>query len=157
MILGDNGNIYRIVGTDGNNDIRFLNFQYDTGTGLRVYVRAIETLDYTPGGADSDIGAADEIHGEAGDDFIHGMGGDDILYGDAQDDNLIGGVGNDWISGGTGEDGVLGDDGKIFTSRNGVAEPLYGIEATTQGVAATKGGFRLEATTNEEGKLKEVG
>ena len=40
------------------------------------------------------------------------------LFGDAEDDDLIGGWGNDWISGGTGQDGVLGDDGRIFTSRN---------------------------------------
>ncbi len=40
---------------------------------------------------------------------------------------LIGGYGNDWISGGTGDDGMLGDDGRIFVSRVGTAEPLYGI------------------------------
>ena len=50
-----------------------------------------------------------------------------MLYGDGQDDDIIGGYGNDWISGGTGDDGILGDDGRIFASRNGTAEPLYGI------------------------------
>ena len=44
----------------------------------------------------------------------------------------IGGSGHDWISGGTGDDGVLGDDGRIYTSRNGTAEPLYGLAAATQ-------------------------
>ena len=48
-------------------------------------------------------------------------------FGDAGDDDIIGGWGNDWISGGTGNDGILGDDGRIFTSRNGTTEPLYGI------------------------------
>ena len=58
------------------------------------------------------------------------MTGNDVLFGEGQDDDLIGGYGNDWISGGTGQDGVLGDDGRIFTSRNGTAEPLYGVTAT---------------------------
>ena len=55
------------------------------------------------------------------------MTGDDVLFGDGQDDNLIGGYGNDWFSGGTGQDGVIGDDGRIFTSRNGLTEPLNGL------------------------------
>ena len=117
MILGDNGNIYRIVGTSG--------FNYDNGYGEQIVVRAAELLDYTPGGPDynaaaaaKDIGAADEIHGESGDDQIYGGKGDDVLFGDGQNDQIIGGYGNDWISGGTGDDGVIGDDGRISTSRN---------------------------------------
>src|SRR5207249_2157220 len=31
--------------------------------------------------------------------------------------------------GGAGDDAVLGDDGRIFTSRNGLAEPLNGVSA----------------------------
>ena len=65
-----------------------------------------------------DIGGADEVHGETGDDTVYAGCGNDIVFGDAQDDDLIGGWGNDWISGGTGQDGILGDDGRIFTSRN---------------------------------------
>ncbi len=139
MILGDNGNIYRLVGTNGVSTGAFLTFSYDDYTGeegLKIIPRVAELLDYTPGGLDylptaaqaaSDIGAADEIHGESGDDFIYGMAGNDILFGEGQDDDLIGGYGHDWISGGTGQDGVLGDDGRIYTSRNGTEEPLYGI------------------------------
>ena len=82
-------------------------------------------------GAATDIGAADEIHGESGDDFIYGEKGDDVLFGEGQDDDIIGGYGNDWISGGTGDDGIIGDDGRIFTSRNGTAEPLYGSRRST--------------------------
>ena len=48
-------------------------------------------------------------------------------------------VRHDWISGGTGDDGILGDDGLLLTSRNGVAEPLYGLAATTQIVALAPG------------------
>jgi Ca2+-binding RTX toxin-like protein len=130
MILGDNGNIYRIVGTAG--------FNYDNAYGEQIVVRAAQLLDYTPGGADYnavdqalDIGAADELHGESGDDFIFAQVGNDVLFGEGQDDAIVGGYGNDWISGGTGDDGILGDDGRIFASRNSAAygEPIYGIAA----------------------------
>src|SRR5207249_1418892 len=122
----------------------------DRGT-LRIIPRASRLLDYTPGGPDytpvvetgpadvainpttggRDIGAADEIHGEGGDDFLYGMVGNVVLFGDAQNDVIIGGYGADWISGGTGDDALLGDDGRIFVSRNStsVVEPLYGIAA----------------------------
>jgi Ca2+-binding RTX toxin-like protein len=149
-ILGDNGNIYRLVDAAGP----YLTLIYDQTPDedgsrrgyLRSVVRATEWTggtdgeDYTPGGPDFDpdnslrnIGAADEIHGEAGDDTIYGLVGDDVIYGDGQDDDLIGGYGNDWISGGAGQDGVLGDDGRIYTSRNdGHAETLYGIAGLAQ-------------------------
>jgi Ca2+-binding RTX toxin-like protein len=118
---------------------------------LRIIPRAVQFLDYTPGGPDytpavepapldiainpstgvRDIGGADEIHGESGDDVIYGMVGGDILFGDGQDDNIVAGYGADWISGGAGDDGILGDDGRIFVSRNSTSfgEPLYGIAA----------------------------
>jgi subtilisin-like proprotein convertase family protein/Ca2+-binding RTX toxin-like protein len=162
VIIGDNGQIFRLVGINGiqratdditANGVRstggFLNFNYDyhgiatqgygsdnnSATYDYIVVRAVEFLDYTEGGIDwnpaaaNDIGAADEIHGEAGDDVIYGMKGNDVLYGDGQDDDLIGGYGNDWISGGTGDDGVIGDDGRIMTSRNSATygEPLFGV------------------------------
>ena len=137
-IAGDNANIYRLVGTGGSATGSFLAFEYDklsTRGPLRIVPRAVELLDYTPGGpsfdsaANNDIGGADEGHGESGDDFIYGMKGNDVLFGDSEDDDLIGGWGHDWISSGTGQDGALGDDGRIFTSRNSTAhgEPLYGI------------------------------
>jgi Ca2+-binding RTX toxin-like protein len=140
MILGDNGNIYRLVGTNGMGAGAFLTFNYDNYSGeegLKIIPRVAELIDYTPGGLDylptsgqaaEDIGAADEIHGESGDDFCYGMVGNDILFGEGQDDDLIGGYGHDWISGGTGQDGILGDEGRIYTSRNGTEEPLYGID-----------------------------
>ena len=143
VIVGDNGNIYRIVKVV-NTVSQFDTFGYDSySSTMKIVVRAVELVDYTLGGpdftssptdddtgtADGDIGAADEIHGESGDDFIYGQVGDDVLFGEGQDDDLIGGYGNDWISGGTGDDGVLGDDGRIYTSRNSTGgEPLYGIE-----------------------------
>ena len=64
--------------------------------------------------------------------MIHGQTGSDRIWGEGQDDDLYGESGFDWLSGGTGDDGVLGDDGLLLTSRNGMAEPLYGLAATTQ-------------------------
>jgi hypothetical protein len=136
----------------------FLRFNYDSNTAdgsayddtVKIVPRAVRLIDYTPGGPDfdtvnhaaSDIGAANEVHGESGDDFIYGGKGSDWLYGDGQNDDMIGGYGNDWMSGGTGDDGMIGDDGRIFTSRNSlsadpansgykvsVGEPLNGIVA----------------------------
>ncbi len=155
-IVGDNGNIVRLVGRSGVDPGGFVSFNYDDAyIGARpLVVRAVQLLDYTPGGPDfeparfttsavcradgfgtSDLfdrGGDDEVHGEAGDDTVYTGCGDDRIFGDGGDDDLIGGWGHDWISGGTGQDGVLGDDGRIFTSRNGTAEPLYGVVATTQ-------------------------
>jgi Ca2+-binding RTX toxin-like protein len=139
VIAGDNANIYRVVAagavTDPSGGVTpgipdtggFLEYGYDAVRGIathRIIVRAVELLDYTPGGPDfaavlaaMDIGGADEIHGESGDDFIYGMKGPDVLFGDSEDDDLIGGWGPDWISGGTDMDGVIGDDGRILTAR----------------------------------------
>ena len=141
---------HRIVGAAGRTTLAFATTTSTArrhGYGpLRIVVRGVELLDYTPGGprfrpdlfgagrsstAARDIGGVDEVHGESGDDTVYGGCGDDSLFGDSEDDDLIGGWGNDWISGGTGQDGILGDDGRIFTSRNSDAygEPLYGVAA----------------------------
>jgi hypothetical protein len=87
---------------------------------------------------------------------IYGQTGGDVLFGEGQDDDLIGGWGHDWISGGTGQDGVLGDDGRIFTSRNGLTEALNGVStATVQADIATPGDFQ-QATINVAGALKKA-
>jgi Ca2+-binding RTX toxin-like protein len=170
MILGDNGNIYRLVGDIDTPAGTYLSFNYDNyDAARRIIVRTAQLLDYTPGGidysisAEDDIGNNDIIHGESGDDFIYGMVGNDILFGDAQDDDIIGGYGYDWISGGTGQDGVLGDDGRIYTSRNSATtgEPLYGIgvvevdnNSTTKEIS-TPGDIQL-SQINELGQLKKT-
>ena len=205
-IVGDNGRIIRIVGTNNTplapasaTDQRYVRFAYDNYSSVATYdpngkivVRGVHLLDYTPGGPDflpanffapgtqsplcssagddatgecstplptcagniatvtdpadatasryTDIGGADEVHGESSDDTVYSGCGNDVLYGDAQDDDLIGGWGGDWMSGGTGQDGMLGDDGRIMTSRNTgcsgancwttvFSEPLFGINA----------------------------
>jgi Ca2+-binding RTX toxin-like protein len=170
MILGDNGNIYRIVGTNGTSSGAYLTFNYDAldpaRGDLRIIPRAAELLDYTPGGPDwdpaalaRDIGGGDEIHGESGDDFLYGMTGNDVIIGGSEDDDIIGGWGHDWISGGTGDDGILGDDGRIFTSRNSSAygEPLNGIApipATELNKAISTPGNIQQAIINIAGELK---
>jgi Ca2+-binding RTX toxin-like protein len=143
VILGDNGNIFRLVGTNGISSGSFLTFNYDNyDTSLTIIPRAVELLDYTLGGSDSDLGTADLIHGEAGDDTIHGQSGNDVIFGEGQDDDIYGGVGHDRLYGGTGEDGILGDDGKILTSRNGYAETLNGLfEANQQTTYSLPGPF----------------
>ena len=178
-MMGDNADIFRLVKGGASvtnpsdpNDV-YLVFGYDNyAGGLRIIPRAMKQLDYTLGGADFaggsyvngvahlnngavDNGAADLIHGESGDDVIFGMTGSDMLFGDGQDDDIIGGYGNDWISGGTGQDGVLGDDGLIYTSRNGTAEPLNGIVATTQQTISTPGQIQF-AVINTTGDLKKT-
>ncbi|MCK4276071.1 MAG: hypothetical protein KAX78_06135 [Phycisphaerae bacterium] len=149
VILGDNGIIYRPVLGGA-----LLSFNYDTYAGaIRIVASAYDLLDYTPGYGAADIGTGDLIHGESGDDVIHGMAGNDILFGDAQDDDLYGGNGDDWISGGSGHDGILGDDGKIQTARNGLSEPLYRLEPTTEQTINTPANHFL-ATIHEAGRLK---
>ncbi|HZM74531.1 MAG TPA: hypothetical protein VFC19_02330, partial [Candidatus Limnocylindrales bacterium] len=137
-IVGDNGNIIRIVGINGTDSGSYVRFNYDNYGTQRLVARGVSLLDYTPGGPDfkptvapSDLGGSDEVHGETGDDTVYTGRGDDRIFGDGDDDDLIGGWGSDWISGGTGQDGILGDDGRIFTSRNSstFGEPLYGIAA----------------------------
>ncbi|WP_375173688.1 matrixin family metalloprotease [Pseudooceanicola sp.] len=147
MVMGDNGDIYRILGAGGD----YLSFTYDGMDDVvsehygvddlsrgsdRIVIRGAGLLDYTEGGdafGPASYGAADEVHGEGGDDSVYGMVGDDSIFGGADDDDVIGGQGNDWISGGTGLDGVIGSDGRIYTSRNlesgleAESETIYGI------------------------------
>lgn len=134
FILGDNGNVFRLVGAGGQS----LTFAYDNySTSLRLVPRGVQFLDYSAANTAPSTGDADVIRGEAGDDTIHGMTGNDTLYGDAQDDDITGGLGDDWIYGGTGQDGILGDDGLIATARNGAAEAIHGIgSAPTETISA---------------------
>jgi Ca2+-binding RTX toxin-like protein len=122
-IVGDNGDVYRLV----NGAASYLTFNYDNYGPLKIIPRAVQLLDYSFGGATSDIGGADLLHGEAGDDFIYGGPGNDVMFGEGQDDNMFGGAGSDRIYGGSGEDGILGDDGILLTSRNGLTEQLNNL------------------------------
>jgi Ca2+-binding RTX toxin-like protein len=167
VIAGDNASIYRLVAGG-----QFLAFAYDTYGSLKLIPRAVVLLDYSPtgdagylstnpaspaattavAGTGANIGGGDFLHGEGGDDTIHGQGGRDTIFGDGQDDSLYGEAGSDWLSGGAGDDGILGDDGLLRVSRNGVAEPLYGIAASTQTVL-TVNGDKQAMTVNFTGEL----
>jgi Ca2+-binding RTX toxin-like protein len=174
-IVANNGDIVRLVGTNGTPMASgFLIFNYDNYTGETEHIvpRAIKLLDYTPGGPDllgiagpivtGNLGAAvlpsgqahgTEMHGENGDDFMYGGPGNDVMFGEGQNDTMIGGYGNDWMSGGTGDDGMLGDDGRLLTSREGLTEPLIGLTTpTTQQMIAT-GGNLQQALINVNGEL----
>ncbi len=145
-IVGDNGNIHRIVnGAPDPADYGFETFVYDQllaaqnlpdgySTLRPLIPRAVELLDYGydagSGGVafrTDSIGMDDLLHGESGDDVIFGMTGNDVVFGDAGDDDLYGQQGHDRIYAGSGEDGVVSDEGLIFTSRNGQVEPLHAL------------------------------
>ena len=153
-ILGDNGDIYRLVGAfgtatkDANGNAKsalaFLSFNYDCTTAgplctapydatEQIIPTAWTLLDYTYGASDAnglaahDIGGPDLIDGESGNDVVLGETGNDVLFGGGQDDTIIGGNGNDRIYGGSGDDRILGDNGYFNTSRNGMTEPLWDV------------------------------
>jgi Ca2+-binding RTX toxin-like protein len=155
VILGDNARIFKVVNADG--EYLFFNYGelYVAAEGQRIIPRAYELMDYTPGntGSPATRHGADLVFGESGDDIIHGMAGDDILFGNAGDDDLYGENGDDWMSGGDGVDGMLGDDGRIYTSRNGETELLYGVTtANEQDIIATPGNW-LSETIYASGQL----
>ena len=155
-ILGDNGNIYRVVGRD--RPVPHLRLRQLRGLvgARRPAGRAAARLHAdsarrtprptrrprrraTTVAGTGNRGAADFLHGEAGNDLIYGQTGADTLFGDGQDDLVYGNAGADWISGGTGDDGILGDDGLLSPSRNGIAEPLFGLAATVQSTSPQSG------------------
>ncbi|WP_076462712.1 LEPR-XLL domain-containing protein [Marinobacterium stanieri] len=167
VMLGDNGNIYRMVDGEGN----YLQFNYDNydETDPEIRVRSIDLLDYGyEVGYDADtntftlsfdqgVGKGDLMFGEAGDDILRGMHGDDVLFGNAGNDDLYGEHGNDWISGGTGNDGILGDDGLLYTSRNSTdyGESLYGVAALDEtNLEISTPGNLQRAVINVDGELK---
>ena len=155
VIAGDNANIFRLVGTNGINQGQFLTFNYDNYSDeLRIIPRVVELLDYDPENPENSIGDDDLIYGEDGDDVIYGMTGNDVLFGNGQDDDIFGGIGHDRIYGGTGDDGILGDDGRIFTSRNGETEPLYGLTTPNLQTNISIPGPFIGAIIHETGRLK---
>ena len=159
-ILGDNGDIFRIV-EDINPDpeifeLGYASFSYDydattadgflddgyDGGSLMILPRAVNFADYgysyeDSGGSrevltflDTARGEGDLIYGESGDDVIHGMMGADTIFGNSEHDDIYGEIGSDFLLGGTGIDGIVGDDGLILTSRNDL------LPETLNGVAA---------------------
>jgi trimeric autotransporter adhesin len=64
------------------------------------------------------LGAADRIHGGAGNDGIFAGYGDDFADGGAGDDGIFGGGGNDTLLGGDGVDMLVGGDAADATGRD---------------------------------------
>jgi outer membrane protein OmpA-like peptidoglycan-associated protein/Ca2+-binding RTX toxin-like protein len=132
-IVGDNGDIFRLVGVNGNQiapangsstlalgliktSNGFLAFNYDDyDPSQKIVVRAVQlnrTLlldDYTPGGPDFNAAAAAGDIGAA--DEIHGGKGDDFIYGGKGNDVLFGDGQNDSIIGGYDADWISGGNG----------------------------------------------
>jgi len=177
VIAGDNARIVRLV-----TGLVYVHFNYDAdyvGELERLVPRAVTLLDYSPYGDTSyttcnplipdwcvqvpgtgqNIGAGDFLYGESGNDVVYGETGDDRIYGGAADDSIYGNSGSDWISAGAGDDGVLGDDGLLLLARNGVAEPLYGLVATTQVTLGTgdQDTDDIVVTVNQTGHLNYTG
>ena len=149
VIAGDNARIVRLVAGTA-----YLQFNYDNylGTDEHIVPRAVTLLDYSPygdasyttcnplvpdwcvqvPGTGANIGAGDFLYGESGNDVVYGETGDDRIYGNGAGRLALRQLRQRLDLGGTGDDGVLGDDGLLELARNGVAEPLYGLAATTQ-------------------------
>jgi Ca2+-binding RTX toxin-like protein len=156
VILGDNGDIFRIVKTIGEtDDVEYESFNYDVDSttldgfvddgygGRKIRPRAVTFADYGYSYEDVDNdnttrdtltfldtarGEGDLIYGETGDDIIFGMTGNDLIFGGSEHDDLYGNIGTDFLLGGTGIDGIMGDEGLLMTRRNDLmGEPLYGI------------------------------
>ncbi len=140
-IVGDNGNIVRIVGVNGTDVLGsgqlYVRFQYDTyttatGPNDKIVVRGVSLLDYTPGGPDFRPG--DFVLSPAtpsdpafrpmfeagiwarvdigGNDEVHGESGDDVVYLGGGRDRGFGDAEDDDIIGGWGADFISGGTGE---------------------------------------------
>ena len=69
------------------------------------------------------------IHGENGDDFIYGQAGNDVLFGDGQNDDDRRRLRRRLDLGRHRRRRHPRRRRPLFVSRNGIAEPLYGIAA----------------------------
>jgi hypothetical protein len=136
-IAGDNANIVRIVGVNGNdvnptgdpNSQLYLSFNYDNyDPDMKIIVRGVTMLDYTWGGPDfrpdlfsqedpMDPAFRDEFGIWAqvdigGHDEIHGGTGDDTVYTAGGHDRIFGDADDDDLIGGWGNDWISGGTGQ---------------------------------------------
>ena len=99
MIVGDNGDIFRIVSGGSVSTGYCLQLRHDYGRpqlagqcGASSSAPCDSASTTRRGGPDyaaaaaTDLGGADELHGESGDDRRLRQMGDDMLFGDGQDD-----------------------------------------------------------------------
>ena len=138
-IVGDNGDIIRIVGTNGidvnpagdlSNPL-YVQYNYDSYGGEKIVARGVRLIDYTPGGPDADSSrffteqpGAYLMWGECcdpetgfwsmdigGHDEVHGETGDDFIYLGGGFDRAFGDADDDDIIGGWGHDWISGGTG----------------------------------------------
>ncbi|MFT5323046.1 MAG: hypothetical protein ACI8P0_000892 [Planctomycetaceae bacterium] len=69
---------------------------------------------------------ADNIDGEAGDDFILGGSANDVLAGGADNDTILSGSGADNVDGGSGNDFIAGNSGRDTLLGNGGSDTIFG-------------------------------
>ena len=141
-IAGDNADIIRIVGVNGvdvNPSVNpasplYVTFNYDNyDPNLKIVVRGVRLLDYTPGGPDfrpdlfsltdpaldanpANNGFRDEFGIWAavdigGHDEVHGETGDDTIYVGGGNDRVFGDADDDDAVGGWGQDWISGGTG----------------------------------------------
>jgi hypothetical protein len=133
VILGDNGEIYRIVmenpETHEIEGYEFFNYDYDATTAngfvddgfngetIMIIPRAVDLNDYGYSYEDSDadpytrevLTFTDQVRGEG--DLIYGESGDDIIHGMTGNDSIFGNSEHDDIYGEIGTDFLLGGTG----------------------------------------------
>ncbi len=138
-IVGDNGNIVRIVGVNGQDvnsrpDLNplaqnYLTYNYDIyAGGQKIVVRGVSLLDYTPGGPDfvpgdfylptGEIGEVlpDDMRKEFGLYARNDIGGHDEVHGETGDDTIYLGGGADIAFGDAEDDDIIGGWGADFIS-----------------------------------------
>ena len=138
-IVGDNGDIIRIVGINGvdvnydggtsanfdPNSPLYVSFEYDTYGGEKIIVRGIRLLDYTPGGPDFEPDLFDTNLDDGVDPGFRPMfgigaevdiGGDDEVHGETGDDFIYLGGGSDIAFGDADDDDIIGGWGHDWIS-----------------------------------------
>src|SRR5438445_854253 len=132
-IVGDNGRIVRIVGTNGidvGSTAKYVTFVYDNYGTLRLVVRGVTLLDYTVGGPDfrPDLfgltagggtcsGSGSATTGDCSailpvlpgrNSWTVDIGGNDEIHAESGDDAVYSGVGSDVVFGDAGDDDLIG-------------------------------------------------
>ena len=127
FVVGDNGTVARIVGTDSKETVYTERYGpkraghakvrvFPTGiTGVSSTRFCTAPTNPSPTSTCEGTGAfgADTILGDTGQDVLYGQDGDDTIRGGADDDDVYGELGADLLFGEAGEDAILGDRGGV--------------------------------------------
>lgn len=100
------------------------------GTGIGDVYKGDNAANEFHGNSGNDIidarGGNDSLYGDAGNDFIDGGDGADRLYGGTGNDTLLGGAGSDTLYGETGSDFLFGGDGSDVLSGGKGRDSVFG-------------------------------